>query len=428
MDTTNKSVGGAPERPADVLITGNDRAFVCTACKTTANNGARRQHDWASSITFDGHFLNTNQLYEDVSHEMAVLNDNITRYKAWLKKKQERFEHYFTESFASEELFNQLNLIVAQIKQGLKMLTSWYMSVQEIVSDVWDGIRAYESAKNVLVSYGAQNEQSYSIGLSVNPVALAKKNRTKSKVYSKQTTKALSAETVIRQALFQLESELNAFNQGIVRTQNGKFVNLVDLGDAIDALYNRESPLVRVQQEVAHMINRAEIKVTLEHDALPVIGKAVERKSFAVGLEDAKMPTEFDLMSTLHDIANNSLYTVNTKASIDKTIDYADKNIETKYNRALLAELTQEIRANSPVNVIKELQMSMRQKEDLFENVARIKRLLKHLHRADVPILSLRLNDLLTETLQSVSESVGGDETVAEVASGSGMDAPMGSH
>lgn len=412
------------------MITGNDRAFVCTACKTTMNNGAGRQHklhDWSSSVTFDGHFLNTSQLYEDVSHEMAVLNDNITRYKAWLKKKQERFEHYFTESFASEELFNQLNLIVAQIKQGLKMLTSWYMTVQEIVSDVWDGIRAYESAKNVLVSYGAQNEQSYSIGLSVNPVALAKKNRTKSKVFSKQTTKALSAETVIRQALFQLESELNAFNQGIVRTQNGKFVNLVDLGDAIDALYNRESPLVRVQQEVAHMINRAEIKVTLEHDALPVIGKAVERKSFAVGLEDAKMPTEFDLIKTLHDIAHNSLYTVNTKASIDKTIDYAEKNIETESNRALLADLTQEIRANRPSDVINELQMSMRQKEALFLNVARIKRLLKHLHRADVPILSPRLNELLKETMQSVNESVGGGETVAEVASGSGMDGPMGS-
>lgn len=293
---------------------------------------------------------------------------------------------------------------------------------------MWDAIGAYESAKNVLVSYGAQNEQSYSIGLSVNPVALAKKNRTKSKVFSKQTTKALSAETVIRQALFQLESELNAFNQGIVRTQNGKFVNLVDLGDAIDALYNRESPLVRVQQEVAHMINRAEIKVTLEHDALPVIGKAVERKSFAVGLEDAKMPTEFDLMSTLHDIASNSLYTVNTKASIDKTIDYADKNIETELNRALLAELTREIRANSPVNVIRELQITMRQKEEWFKNVARIKRLLKHLHRADVPILSPRLNDLLKETLQSISESVGGGETDAQVASGSGMDGPVGSH
>lgn len=236
MDTTTSVVGGAPCPPADELIIGNYRAFVCTACMTKSHNGAGRQHrpvDWSSSITFEGHFLNIGQLYADVSHEMAVLNENNTRYKAWLKKKQEWFEHYFTESFASEELVNQLNLIVAQIKQGLKMLTSWYMTVQEIVSDVWDGIkayRAYESEKNMLVSYGAQNEQSYSIGLSVNPVALAKKNRTKSKVFSKQTTKALGAETAIRQALFQLESELNAFNQGIIRTRNGKFVNLVDLG------------------------------------------------------------------------------------------------------------------------------------------------------------------------------------------------------
>lgn len=427
MDTTTSVVGGAPGPPADELVTGNDRAFVCTACMTKSHNGAGRQHrpvDWSSSITFDGHFLNIGQLYADVSHEMAVLNENITRYKAWLKNKQERFEDYFTESFASEELFNQLNLIVAQIKQGLKMLTSWYMTVQEIVSDVWDGIRAYESAKNILVSYGAQNEQSYSIGLSVNPVVLAKKNRTKSKVFSKQTTKALGAETAIRQALFQLESELNAFNQGIIRTRNGKFVNLVDLGDAIDSLYNRESPLVRVQQEVAHMINRAEIKVTLEHDALPVIGESVERKSFASELKDAKMPTEYDIIKTLHDIANTGLYTVNTKASIDKTIDYAEKNIETESNRALLADLTREIRANRPSDVIQQLQLSMRQKEELFGNVARIKRLLKHLHHADVPILSPRLNELLKETMQTVSESVPqrGGGTVADAASGSEAD------
>lgn len=124
------------------------------------------------------------------------------------------------------------------------------------------------------------------------------------------------------------------------------------------------------------MINRAEIKVTLEHDALTVIGKSVERKSFASELEDAKMPTEYDIMKTLHDIANTGLYTVNTKASIDKTIDYAEKNIETESNRALLADLTREIRANRPFDVIQQLQLSMCQKEALFGNVARIKRLL----------------------------------------------------
>lgn len=374
--------------------------------------------DWSSSITFDGDYLDIAQLYADVSHEMSVLNDSIARYKAWLKEKQERFEQYFTESSASEELFNQLNLLVAQIKQGLKMLASWYMTVQEIVSDVWDGIRAYESAKNMLVSYGTQHEQSYSIGLSVNPVTLAKRNRTKSKVFTKQTTKALNAETSIRQALFQLESELNAFNQGIIRTQNGKFINLVDLGDAIDSLYNRESPLVRVQQEVAHLINRAEIRVKLERGTLPEIGESKNRESFVAGLSQSKMPTDYEIIKTLHDIANTSLYTVNTMASIDKTIEYADRHIETESNRALLADLTQEIRANLPSAVITQLRSSTRQRDVVFANVARIKRLLRNMHRDDVPTLSPQLNEVLRETMQTVAQLGGG--TVDDGAGGSG--------
>ena len=162
------------------------------------------------------------------------------RYKQWLTEKQEIFEQYFTEYDASEELFNKLNLIVPQIKKVLKSLTDWYANVQDIVSDVWDNSRAYADAKNLLISYGLQYEQSYSIGLSINPVTLAKKNRTKAKLLHKQKSKALNAETAIRQALFRLESELSAFNQGVIRTPNGKFINLVAVSYTHLDVYKRQ--------------------------------------------------------------------------------------------------------------------------------------------------------------------------------------------
>lgn len=397
MDTTKS--------PAAALVTTNDRAYVCHTCSTEKpvyDAGRQRAFDWSSSVTFDGQFLDIDRLQADVSQVMAVLDDNITAYKRWLKEKQESFEQYFTEYAASEELFNQLNLIVAQIKQGQKMLTSWYMDVREIVSDIWDGIRTYATAKNMLLSHGMLYEQSYSTGLSVNPVTMAKKNRTKSKVLNKQKTKALSAETSIRQSLFQLESELNAFNQGVIRTQNGKFVNLADLGEAIDSLYNRESPLVRVQHELANMINRTKVKVKLRAGSMPDVGEASKRDTFVQRLKPTVAPNEFDIIKTLQKIADTSLYTANTKAGIDKAIAFAEKNIQTEFNKTLLDELTREIRGNSSVAVFDRLRLSMRRKADLFENVAYIKRLSKHLHAEDRRLLGTQLDELLAETMQTI--------------------------
>lgn len=416
---TSRAEGGDGVGAPDALITSNDRAFVCPTCTGSGGsklyysglNGVRSAiFDSSSSITFDGEFLDIDRLQADVSQVMAVLNDNITKYKQWLKEKQEVFEQYFTEYDASEELFNKLNLIVAQIKKGQKTLTTWYMSVQDIVSDIWDGIRAYAEAKNLLLSYGLQDEQSYSIGLPINPVTLAKKNRTKSKSLHKQKTKALNAETAIRQALFLLESELSAFNQGVVRTRNGSFINLIELGEAIDSLYDRDSPLVRVQQELAQMINTSEINVTLRAGLMPAINEVSNRASFVQTLKPTEMPNEYDLIKNLQDIADNRLYTVNTRPAIDKIIAYAEKHIDTETNKTKLAELTREIRRTVPTAVLNKLRVSMRQQDVVFENVAYIKRLLNNLHTKDRPLLAQQLKEVLKETYQTArGDYVAGD-------------------
>lgn len=411
------------------LISGNDRAFVCSTCKATAGGGASKLYysglngvrsaifNSSSSITFDGEFLDIDRLQADVSRVMAVLNDNIAKFKLWMKEKQEMFEQYFTESDASEELFNKLNLIVAQIKQGQKMLTTWYTSVQDIVSDVWDGIRAYAEAKNLILSYGLQDEQAYSIGLPVNPVTLAKRNRTKSKSLYKQKTKALNAETAIRQALFHLESELSAFNQGIIRTRNGKFINLTDLGQAIDSLYDRETPLVRVQQELAQLINRSEINVKLRAGLMPDINGMSNSASFVQTLQPTEGPTEYDLIKNLLHIADNRLYTSNTSESIDKIISYAEEHVKYELNKTKLAELTAAIRGNVPTTVLNKLRLMMRQEDVVFENIAYVKRLLKHLHAKDKPLLEPELNDVLKELYSTGKRKL-------ERETGAGIDAP----
>lgn len=423
-ETPSTSGGVENSNPPVALISSNDRAFVCSTCKATAGNPSNLYYgglngvsnaifNTSSSITFDGEFLDIDRLQADVSRVMAVLNDNIAKYKHWLKEKQDMFEQYFTESDASEELFNKLNLIVAQIKQGQKMLTTWYTSVQDIVSDVWDGIRAYAGAKNLILSYGLQDEQAYSIGLPVNPVTLAKRNRTKSKSLHKQKTKALNAETAIRQALFLLESELSAFNQGIIRTRNGKFINLVDLGETIDSLYDRETPLVRVQQELAQLINRSEINIRLRAGLMPDINEMSNSASFVQTLKPTEGPTEYDLIKNLHHIADNNLYTSNTRASIDKIISYGETHINTETNKTKLAELTAEIRGNVPTTVLNKLRVTMRQEDVVFENMAHIKRLLKHLHPKDKPLLEPELNEVLKEMHSTAQRKLDRDTGVA---------------
>lgn len=423
----------ASEAEPTALITSNDRAFACPTCTTTAATGGGGVYysgltgvrnavfDASSSITFDGEFLDVDRVQADVSRVMAVLNDNIAKYKRWLTEKQEAFEHYFTEYDASEELFNKLNLIVAQIKQSQKMLTAWYMTVQDIVSDVWDGIRSYAEAKNLLLSYGLQNEQTYSIGLPINPVTLAKKNRTKSKALHKQKTKALNAETAIRQALFLLESELSAFNQGIVRNRNGRFVNLVELGESIDSLYDRDSPLVRVQQELAQMINASDVKVTLRAGLMPDINEASGRASFVQTLKPTEAPNEYELIKNLQNVADNRLYTVNTRPAIEKIIHYAETHTNTDTNRTKLAELVREIRGNVPTSVLNKLRVSMRQQDVVFENAAYIKRLLNNLHDKDRPLLARQLKDVLKETY----ETARGDLVRSTVGGGGGSAVPM---
>lgn len=422
--TETASTSGGGGGVGVTLISSNDRAFVCTTCKAAADgasnlyysglNGVRNAlFNTSSSITFDGEFLDIDRLQADVSRVMTVLNDNIAKFKQWLKEKQEMFEQYFTESDASEELFNKLNLIVAQIKQGQKMLTTWYTSVQDIVSDVWDGIRAYAEAKNLILSYGLQDEQAYSIGLPVNPVTLAKRNRTKSKSLHKQKTRALNAETVIRQALFLLESELNAFNQGIIRTRNGKFINLVDLGQAIDSLYDRETPLVRVQQELAQLINSSQINVTLRAGLMPNVNEMSNSASFVQTLQPTEGPTEYDLIKNLMHIADNRLYTSNTRESIDKIISYAEAHINTETNKTKLAELTAEIRGNVPTTVLNTLRVTMRQENVVYENMARIKRLLKYIHPKDKPLVEPELNEVMKELLSTAQRRLDRETGVA---------------
>lgn len=400
--------GGSGDGEPDTLITSNDRAFVCSTCTVAGSklyysglNGVRSANfNPSPNITFNGEFLDIDRLQADVSRVMAALNDNIAKYKQWLTEKQEMFEQYFTEYDASEELFNKLNLIVPQIKKVLKSLTDWYANVQDIVSDVWDNSRAYADAKNLLLSYGLQYEQSYSIGLSINPVTLAKKNRTKAKSLHKQKTKALNAETAIRQALFRLESELSAFNQGVIRTPNGKFVNLVELGETIGSLYDRGSPLVRVQQELAQIINTSEIKVTLHAGMMPNINEVSNRESFVQTLGPTEVPNEYVLIKDLQEIADNELYTVNTRPAVDKRIAFAEEHVKTETNKSKLTELTREIRGAVPTAVLNKLRVTMRQKDAVYDNAAYIKRLLKKLHPKDKQLLKPKLNELLRETLQ----------------------------
>lgn len=417
--------GGGGDGEPDTLITSNDRAFVCSTCTVAGSklyysglNGVRSANFSPSpNITFNGEFLDIDRLQTDVSRVMAALNDNIAKYKQWLTEKQEMFEQYFTEYDASEELFNKLNLIVPQIKKVLKSLTDWYANVQDIVSDVWEYSRAYADAKNLLISYGLQYEQSYSIGLPINAVTLAKKNRTKAKLLHKQKSKALNAETAIRQALFLLESELSAFNQGIIRTPNGKLINLVELGETIGSLYDRGSPLVRVQQELAQIINTSEIKVTLHPGMMPNINEVSNRESFVQTLRPTEMPNEYVLIKKLQEIADNELYTVNTRPAIDKMIAIAEKHVNTETNKSKLAELTREIRGTVPTAVLNKLRVTMRQKDVMYDNAAYIKRLLKKLHDKDKQLLEPKLNEVLRETLQTAEGFMrnGNDRTAMEI-------------
>lgn len=406
------------------LVTANDRPYECTACA-----GAARARggglEWSSSagVTFEGRFLDTDTLQTQLADVLEKLSENIGRYKDWLTAKQNAFETYFSTYDASEELFNRLNLVVGKIKQGLKMLTAWYMHVQEIVSDVSDGIGKYVNAKNALESHGGATaaDQAYSIGLPTNALAAAKRNRTAARTLHKQRTKALQADATIRQAMLRLDAELKAFNRGVIRTggKNGKFVDLKELGAAVDSLYggSNDSPLVRVQHELADMINTSQITVRLTHGETP---KLSATDAFVGSLKVTDSPTtEYEAMNALMEVADRRLYTINERRNIDKTIATAERVVTTAHNKARVAELTKTIRDNTPTAVLATIRRTMREEEHLFLNMARLKRLLKYMHREDRPVYERLFRTVLDETMETARTMFEG-RVRAETDSGGG--------
>lgn len=397
-------------------IRSNDRQFSCEPhCNPPPDGfgGASASAAFFSSssssssqmnnITFTTQYLDIDSLHKHIIEISTSLTNSINDYKQWLKDKEAEIEtrYMMNQIEATLSLFNRVNNVRSKLQQSNKILNSWQVMIQDKLWDIIENIRSYEKVKNRLDGYknAGMIESSYGgdIGLSANRNDQARRKITHTKGINRSLNKIKNIESELNNNLIEFYSEINSFNSGTIRVKN-KMLDLVSLGKDIDSLVQDESPLSRVQNDLANIINASDVQVrlTTENSAETIFNAMQVRNPIDVDLRDpASLFSTDELVVHLNTIKNNKLYTPNAVVSIEKILEYATKAAP---NDPRIKTLAIDIRNNTPDKVFRDLRRNMRDQDTIYVRLGKIESLIRNLDKNDRPTYNDGLEALLLET------------------------------
>lgn len=384
-------------------ISNNDREFECTMKSCGV---ADPTSELLGSISINAKFLDIDNLRDELYEILKTVNDSIDKLKSWLKDKEQKFEMQYTvrEVNANITLFNKLSDATGKLRQYQLNIDKWYSNFQDLISLCMDYMGKYAESMATIKSFDTKTV--ITGGLTESLITLAKENIKKSKTIQKQISSAILSEAKIKTMLSTIQRQVDSFSRGYIIVDDESF-NLKYLGTIIDNLTDSESPLYRVQENLAQLINSSKIQFKLEsvdpneHDT--------PATTFISEITNNKPITEKDILNYLEKISTSVLYTNNTKSDIEKFIDIVYKYIPLdNENRPAVDASIEQIRSNVPDKLVEQYQESIRTKENIYLRLSELNSFIHNIVEGDkiyIPIFQKMYNEILKESLKLLEET-----------------------
>lgn len=357
-----------------------------------------------SRIKIDATFIDVAELENKLDEVSRRIDVRIDDYKTWLREQEALFEakYYMEHISVDNNLFNRVNNVIGRLKQGLKILNRWYTMMRNTYAEINDVLFKYKTEKNALEA----NIDDYSCdsGMSINAIAAARKKEARSKSIAKQITRIRASQTELERLIMIYQAELSAFERNNIRINNSS-LDMLQLSKEIESLSDNSSPLVRVQEDLAARINSILIRHTLNTN------DATLNRFSAVNLNFQNLPRSDDYVNTdqlvqfLDKIKNSYVYTNNTRARIEKILDYAVNAAQGSENEDVVLKLRNDIRNNTPDRVIEYLQ-TLTRGNTVYECMSKGENFINNLTAKDAEIYKPLFQRLLNECRNNAQEQI----------------------
>lgn len=361
-------------------ITSNDRRYTCTS-----NNCSLLQPDYGVKDLFSINFvvLNTQVLIEQLSMLKENARQAVNGYMTWLDNLEAEVElkRNLNEIKPTMTLFNRLDVLIPKVLRGRKNLNAWHTNFLNVSSQLQDYIRQYTNVSSQITELAQQAQLQTS--LPVNMVRVAKRNLSKSKSIERQTTKVLSLETQIRNTSRTLLFSLNDLAAGIINLPGASPFNVNTLAAAFAELNTDNTPLQRIQNNLADIINSTPINYSLNTRPIEQLNDPTTISGLLARLNNESFDGD-KIMKALAHFKDSYLYTDHTREALDAIFKYITINGSNSPQYAAMVALIEDTKKNLPSTVIEELRTRSTSNENIYVTIKRITDILDNLDPSDV--------------------------------------------
>lgn len=399
-------------------VTSNDRVFSCTIDSCDGGSAFRRFSSGGrqgGSITIRACFLDVDRIRESLYYALNHVGNELIQLRAWLYEREQEYELKFLANGGAastdQATFNKVNVTLSRLRRQIDQLGRWYADFQDHVAYALDTLGSYNETASVLRNFAPSESTG---GLPPNPIVLARRNITRAKAIQRQTNNLARTESRLNSTMARIQRQLDSFSNGIVRFR-GRVINIPELATLIGQLSNDGSPLERVQLMIANASNSLKQVYSVGTETESKSVRVPETSQFRQLLPDADASME-ELLEYLRTLSVSSLYTDNTKGSLEGAITYVrDRALKdrvpvrdlngiptgaTQPNPTVMSAVERyasRIRASLPGRVIERYRAAMRDREGIYLRLNRLHELIGNVQPGD-EIYKRELQDIYDET------------------------------
>lgn len=384
----------SPIKPAP--ITTNDRQFTCDASKCNLDSSAAVQ-DY-TFLSANNHFnlnleiFNVELIQDYIDNTLSQVTMIRDAYMEWLAEKETAIELKVSLRNVpiNQTLFNKLNILIPKLVQSKKLFSQWFSEFHLTILDIAENLQKYSEAQSKIESLFVASTNAS--GLEMNIVTVAKENQSKSKSIQKQITRLMAMDAKIRFSIKNLQYKMRELYDGVLRVGD-RTLNIKDLGALIDELSGGESPLVRVRNMLANIINSTQETFTLKTNKVTQL-HIPDAQQLMNTLQSGERVSEESVLNYLNDMANYRLYTTESEKVLVPAFTAIIKIYSNSPRFPEMQQKINEIKHNAPHIIISNIRSDINENRDIYLIINRIENIQKNLTGQDITVYGNELREL----------------------------------
>lgn len=388
-----------------IKITNNDRQFECPLASSSSSSTPL-----SSALSLDAKVLDVDEVRASLDSIASSLANSVGEYKSWLESREAEFElRYLANDFSRDiALFNRLNGVVSRVRQARKRLNGWYSHMQELLANAIDQLGTYSESVAVVQGFSQPDITTINAGIAfASPLAQAKRNVSKIRSMQKHLNTLSITESRLKTSLINLRTQMESFSRGVIRN-DGKLLDLVEVGKLVNELMGGDTPLLRVQHQLANTINLTKTNVNVSTAPFNLPSSPQQMTSFLENLERGNANEANVILERLRTMSDITLYTDNTRENIESIAKLAQTRINDQdvERRRELDSLLAKIRNNTPNRVLNRYSQQARREDGVFLRVQNLNLIIANLHPADRDLYETAFREIYRETYAEAQRSI----------------------